>query len=174
MIKNILKNFFKNLIYIFIPMGCFYLCLLLLLFALADAAISTVGKTAADFSLLLNQSIEDSETLLADFFSYAFSQINQSEDFTEILKEIFSTEWISKTVYGFLDTLNVSVDALKTGIEEIVAELRSTVATVLFASARPLSYPSGQQTSSLISFWREKRPEKPFRKRRSICSYNSH
>lgn len=141
MIKNVLKNFFKNLIYIFVPMGIFYLCLLLILFSLAGAAIDAIKDTALELSSLFAQSVENSETLFADFFTYAFSRIDPKENFSDVLNEILTEDWIRQTVYGFVETLNVSVDVFRAGLDEIVERLAEKVvtATIVIAIALVLS-----------------------------------
>ncbi len=108
MIKNSLKNFFKNLIYVFIPMGIVYLFLLLAAFTFLSSTISNLAATLNSLGALVGDSATQSSEAVTQFLDYSFGQINWSAPFLDTLKQILDTDWIRTTIEGFLSTLSGS------------------------------------------------------------------
>lgn len=110
MIKNALKNVFKNSIFIFVAMGIVYLVILLALFWLISAFTGNIGDTFNKLGALINDSSVQSSTAVTEFLGYAFGQINWHGNFFATIRQIISTEWIQNTVKGFFETLDVSAE----------------------------------------------------------------
>lgn len=129
MIKTSLKNFFKNLIYVFIPMGILYLFLLIAVLSLAGVAVRAVSATVSDTVALVSNSVEYSEDEVAVFLSEAFSKIDWHGDPFETVKTILATNWLTETVTGFFATLNRTTEGFDKEIGRIVANLKNSLVT---------------------------------------------
>lgn len=110
MIKTALKNFFKNLVYLFVAMGIVYLFLLLMLFGLVTAVGNNLVSLIRNMAELLQTSVDFSSASVADYLAYAYGQIDWSANFFSVLRQVLETRWISGTLKGFLETLKVSVE----------------------------------------------------------------
>jgi len=108
MIKQNLKMFFKNIAYVFVPMGIIYLFLILILFTFAQFFLNKTASTINSIGTLIDQTISFNQTELTDYMKNAFGQINFENDFGTVLKEVFDTEWITKTINGFLKIITDS------------------------------------------------------------------
>lgn len=134
MIKNALKTFFKNLIYIFVPMGIIYLFFILIVFGLVSSTVSAAGSSLNAFFTLVSQTVDGAEGLVKDYFEYAFGLINWNGNFFDVLKEVLNTDWVYNTVVGFMQTLNVSVAGFEAEAANIVTDFVQTVAASLVVS----------------------------------------
>lgn len=102
MIKNLLKNFFTNLVYVFVPMGIFYL---FLIFGIITFASSFLNSTATfiDSSIAQVSSLgEQASDTVSNFFNDAVSSINFNDDFGSIFNQIFQTDFLNETIDNFL------------------------------------------------------------------------
>lgn len=124
MIKNALKNFGKNLLFVFVPMGILYLILLIAVFSLIGALTSNVGTTLNKLGTLIGTATQDSSNSVQDFLSYSFAQIDWHNNFFAIIKQILNTRWIQNTVKGFFATLNHSTEGFEEQFGTIIAEFK--------------------------------------------------
>ncbi len=137
MIKKSLKNFGKNLIYVFVPMGIVYLFLLIAVFSLIGTVAGAAGDAVTATVDELKVALEESDTSVTEFLSYSFGKINWKDNPFTIIKTILDTKWLSTTIKGFFETLNVSVEGFGDNINAIVATFKKelvagiTVAAVL-------------------------------------------
>lgn len=123
MIKNSLKNFGKNLIYLFVPMGLVYLFILIAVFVFVEAAMRDVGTAFAALTQLMDDSLQQSSASLQQFVSYAISQIDWNGNFWDTLKTVINTNWIGNTFRGFMETLSQSTEGFEQDLTAIVARL---------------------------------------------------
>lgn len=139
MIKNALKTFFKNLIYLFVPMGIIYLFFILIVFGAVSSVVSAAGGSLNAFFTLVSDTVSGSEAVVQDYFNYAFGLIDWNGNFFDILQEVISTDWLYRTVIGFLDTLGYSVSGFEGRasviVEELVSSLTLTVSVAIAALA---------------------------------------
>lgn len=119
MIKGILKNYFKNMIFVFVPMGIIYLFLLLSIIYLCDSILKEATIALTSFFTLIEDSATESGEQVEAFFNYAMGQIEWNGNFFEVLQELFDKNWIVETLQGFLKTLEVSVNDFSIQIEEL-------------------------------------------------------
>lgn len=134
MIKNALKTFFKNLIYIFVPMGIIYLFFILIVFGTVSSVFSSAGGSLNEFLTLVSDTVTGSEALVQDYIAYAFGLIDWNGNFFDVLKEVVSTDWLYNTVVGFLNTLDVSVAGFEGQASEIVSEFARSVTVTITVS----------------------------------------
>ena len=139
MIKNALKTFFKNLIYIFVPMGIVYLFFILIVFGAVSSVFSAAGGSLNSFFTLVSDTVTGSEALVQDYFAYAFGLIDWNGNFFDILREVINTDWIYNTVVGFLNTLDVSVTGFEGQASAIVNEFVGSVTVTLTVSVSALA-----------------------------------
>lgn len=138
MIKGGLKNFFQNLVCIFVPMGIVYFFLILLTYSFLWGAVGSFGNMLRDVVELIGSSVEQSGAELESFFDYAFSQIDWSQDFFTVVGQIFDTDWLANTVQGFLDTIGLTTETFAEELDGVVVGFVSylisafSVAAVLF------------------------------------------
>lgn len=120
MLNTGLKNFFKNLIYVFVPMGIIYLFLILFTFDFIFGFIDDLGVMLNDALKLVEQSVESSGAEIQDFIAYAEGQIDWNLGLSSIIKQIIDTNWIGNTLTGFFETLDISVAGFSDSINAII------------------------------------------------------
>lgn len=108
MIKNGLKNFYKNLMYVFIPMGIVYLFFILAIFIFFSAFVSDFTKTANNIIALVGTSLEQSSSSIDEMFSYMISQLRWQGSLFGTIKHMIQSGWIKQTIVSFFETLNIS------------------------------------------------------------------
>lgn len=135
MIKNSLKNFVKNLIYVFVPMGIFYLFLLLTVFGLIETLGGALGQMISDLAELIHASVEDSSAAVNDFLGYAFGQLKWDGNYAETLRQILSGEWLKSTLTGFFETLNASTEGFEAQCGEIVGAFHTKLVAGMSVAA---------------------------------------
>ena len=108
MIKNGLKNFYKNLMYVFIPMGIVYLFFILAIFIFFTAFVSDFTKTANNIIALVGTSLEQSSSSIDEMFSYMISQLRWQGSLLGTIKHMIQSGWIKQTIVSFFETLNIS------------------------------------------------------------------
>lgn len=138
MIKNSFKNFFKNLVYIFAPMGIFYLGALLTIFYFSRNFLINVTDAGNELITYINANASTSEIAIKDFIDYAINQINWNNNIYEVIKEIINKNWINNTINGFLNTLNVSSSGLTAEINSIINVFSLSVKNALYISISSL------------------------------------
>ncbi len=120
MIKNTLKNFGTNWIYIFVTMGTVYLFMLFAILLFASSTIQNLSVTLSGIVETVGSSIEQSSASVEEFLAYAFGKLDQSGNLLQTISEILNTKWISTTVKGFFETLSVSTEGFDTQINAIL------------------------------------------------------
>ena len=138
MIKNSFKNFFKNLAYIFVPMGIFYFGALLTIFYFSRNFLINVTDAGNELITYINANASTSEIAIKDFIDYAINQINWNNNIYEVIKEIINKNWINNTINGFLNTLNVSSSGLTNEINSIINVFSLSVKNALYLSISSL------------------------------------
>ncbi len=133
MVKNALLNFFKNLFFVFIPMGIVYLAFLVAGFAVIAALIESTGDLLSRLSELIHVSSEQSSVSVNEFLAYALGQLKWNGSLLDVLRQILSTDWIRTTVKGFFETLNASSEGFEAEFTVIIgdfaAQLKAYTAT---------------------------------------------
>lgn len=127
MIQKSLKNFFQNLVYIFIPMGIVYLCLLVTIFFLISTIFNSLGMTIQELAELIHASVSSSTTSVQDFLSYAMNQIDWNQGFLETIEEVLDTNWIQSTLSGFFETISASTVGFEEEFTQIIENFASTM-----------------------------------------------
>lgn len=120
MIKNSLKIFFKNLIYLFIAMGIIYFFTIFAVFTFTMSTFSNIGTMLNDSVALIQTAAESSETAVKDYLSYCVSQIDMNGNVFDVLAQIINTNWLQNTVKGFLETLNLSTESFGNDFNVII------------------------------------------------------
>lgn len=127
MIKDSLKIFAKNLVYLFIAMGLVYLFLIIGAYVFISATLQNLSRTIGDIGALINSSVQQSSASVQDFLNYSFAKIDWNGNFFATLKQIFSTNWLTETFKGFFDTLNVSSENFGAELSGIIADFKGKV-----------------------------------------------
>ena len=128
MIRSSLKTFFKNLIFVFVPIGIIYFFFVLIFFGLVQAVFSEAVNALGRLAELLQTSVGDAETTVYDYFSYAFAQIDWNANFFDVIRTVLDSGWLYNTLVGFLDTLNVTVEGFGDQAYGIVGDFAVAVA----------------------------------------------
>ncbi len=134
MIKTSLKNFWKNLIYVFISMGILYLILLLVLFFAFISIGKEAGNALKSVSDVIQASSQESSASVNQFLLYSFEKINWDNGVYEGLKQMLSTNWLESTIKGFFQTLNESTGGFDKQIHAIMVEFKNNLKAVLSVS----------------------------------------
>lgn len=106
MISSAVKNFFTNLIYLFVAMGIVYLVFIMVLFAFVSSTFSNLGVMLDSSIELINTTVQNSQSTVEDFISYSMAQIEWDGNFFETIQQILDTNWIQNTLTGFMHTLS--------------------------------------------------------------------
>ena len=117
---NSIKNFFKNWIYVFIPMGIIYLIAALTVFFFATNEVGDAVSTFKSVVALIEESVDASSASLADFMEHAMGQINWDGNFFDTLAQILDSNWLTSTVKGFFETLGASAEGFEEELGAIV------------------------------------------------------
>ncbi len=134
MIFNSIKNFFKNIIYVFVTMGIFYLGVLLTLFFFIENFLGAISLTGTDLVAVINENFSNGEIALKDFIDYASNQINWNNNIYEIVDEIMSKDWINSTINGFLNTIEVSTSEVSNEVNLIINDFMSQTQSYFITS----------------------------------------
>lgn len=127
MIGTSLKNFVKNISLVFVPMGVFYLFLVVAMLLFASSTLQNVSGTISGFVKLLGESVDNSSASVKQFFEYAFEQIDWNGNFFSIVRQIVDTGWITKTFSGFFATLSASSEGFDAQVATLVNSFTSTL-----------------------------------------------
>lgn len=134
MIFNSIKNFFKNIIYVFVPMGIFYLGVLLTLFFFIENFLGAISLAGTNLVAVINENFSNGEIALKDFIDYASSQINWNNNIYEIVDEIMSKDRINSTINGFLNTIEVSTSEVSNEVNLIINDFMSQTQSYFITS----------------------------------------
>lgn len=114
MIKKSLKTFFQNLIYIFVPLGCLFLSLMLGAIVLYQGVKTQCAALVTDINGLL----QDSQIRL-DELIYAIVKSAAELPWDNPIKailQIFSTGWLSARISEIIGVATGTVEGLANGI----------------------------------------------------------
>lgn len=131
MLKKALKNYFSNALYIFVAMGIIYLILIIVTYSFLFGTVKNLGIMLDDVFDLIDRSVELSGSAVEEFIDYALGQIDWSKDFGTVVKQIMDTNWLSTSVKGFLNTLNVSTENFTGDFNEILKVFADSVVNSL-------------------------------------------
>lgn len=147
MVKNALKNFFKNILDLFVPMGIVYLFFLIACFVAFGSVVNIASDLLSQVFELIHYSVGESSASVNDFLSYAFGQLNWNGNLIEMIVHAFRTHWLSETVIGFLKTLNASTEGFSEQFTAIMGDfstklhaLISVVATLCVVGVVAANY----------------------------------
>lgn len=127
MVKNAFKMFFQNLLYLFVPMGIFYLFLLVALISFAGAAFGSAAEMIGALAKLVQSTVTASEGTVSEFFAYALEEISWDGNFFDTLAQILDTDWIGRTVRGFFELLDGSSVTFSEEFTAIVTDFAGAV-----------------------------------------------
>ena len=139
MIKNALKNFTKNLLLLFVPMGIFYLFLIIAIFGMFSAATGSAQKMLADLTELIHLSSEQSSASVNEFLAYSLGQLNWDGSLLNIARQILSSGWLQTTLNGFFQTLNASTAGFEGQMKAIIGDFLASMKAMLAAAFLTLS-----------------------------------
>lgn len=131
MIKDAIKNFGKNAMYIFVSMGIFYLFFIIAMFSALGGLASLSGSMLNDVMILIGESVDSSGTELNDFLQYASAQIDWNQNLISIIKQVLDTNWIQNTLNGFLESLEISAEGFGDKLNTIVVEFGTALRALL-------------------------------------------
>ena len=134
MIKNSLKNFYKNLIYLFVPMGIVYLFFLITVCLLFTTFFSSLSSTLVQLTDLIKTSVDESSTSVSEFIAYALEQIDWNQGFGNTLQQIFDTDWIQNTIKGFFEAINASTVGFEEQFTNIISNFVSSIAFAIISA----------------------------------------
>lgn len=120
MIKNSLKTFGKNLVFVFIPMGILYLFLLIAVFCFLGSLIGNLGNTLKELFALVHVSAENSSSAVNDFLAFSFGKIDWNADLFTVVRQLLNFTWLKETVAGFFETLNASTESFGEDVNAIL------------------------------------------------------
>ncbi len=120
MIKTALKNFFCNLVNLFIPMGIIYLFLLLAIFFFLSVFLQSSSEMIEQLVALIEDSSGKTNVTIPEFLSFAVGRLDRSDGFFGVLSQIFDGDWIGGTVRGFFRSLGAGSGDFENQLNGIV------------------------------------------------------
>ena len=130
MIKNSLKNFAKNLVLLFIPMGIFYLFIIFAIIGLFSATMESLQNMLGELTELIHLSSEASSASVNQFLAYSLEQLNWNGSLLDVARQILSTDWLPTTAKGFFATLNASTEGFEEQFLAVVTEFKNSLGTI--------------------------------------------
>ncbi len=127
MVKNSMRNFLRNIALVFVPMGVFYLFLVVAMLLFASSTLQNVSGTISGFVKLVGESADNSSASVKQFFEYAFARIDWNGNFLSIVRQIIDTSWITETFKGFFATLSASSEGFDAQVAALVNNFTSTL-----------------------------------------------
>lgn len=127
MVKNSMRNFLRNIALVFVPMGVFYLFLVVAMLLFASSTFQNVSGTISGFVKLVGESADNSSASVKQFFEYAFARIDWNGNFLSIVRQIIDTSWITETFKGFFATLSASSEGFDAQVAALVNSFTSTL-----------------------------------------------
>lgn len=112
-------------------MGIFYLFIILIIYGTITNLFFGLGKMFNDIWALIDTSIADSGTAVQEFIDYAIAQVDWNQSFDKVLEQVLNTDWLQRTVTGFLQTLDVSVEGSTSGFNGIIGEFVNSIITII-------------------------------------------
>ncbi len=134
MIKNSLRNFGANAVYIFIAMGIVYLFLLIGIVFMFTGVVANLKGAITDVAALIKTSADGSSATVNEFLSYTLDELKSYGDAAEILKRVFDPEWLKSTLKGFFDTLNASTAGFDGQFTDIVNDFSKSLVAIIAAT----------------------------------------
>ena len=135
MIKTALKNFFKNLVYVFVSMGVVYLFVLLAVFILIGSLVEITGDAFMQALELVRGTVDESSASVNAYLDYAFKQLQWNGNIIDTVIEAFRARWLTTTLKGFFGTLadsSADFSAQLDGIvNEFLVKLRAIISAVI-------------------------------------------
>ncbi len=131
MIKNSLKNFAKNLVLLFIPMGIFYMFIIFAIFGLFSATVESLQRMITELAELIHLSSETSSASVNQFLAYSLEQLNWNGSLLDVARQILSTGWLQTTVKGFFETLSASTEGFEEQVLAVVTEFKDSVGAII-------------------------------------------
>lgn len=123
MIKNAFKNLGKFGLYVFIPMGIFYLFLIIAVLSLIGDIVGGATTAINDIFSLISSTAEESSASVADFLAFSYDKIDWNGNIFSVIKQILSDNWLIETFEGFFESINVSTAGFEGEFNGIVAKL---------------------------------------------------
>lgn len=151
MYKIAFKNFFRNIVYIFVPMGIIYFFLLLALFWLVNMFVGSTGELLVTLSDIIRLSSEQSSADVNAFLAYAFERIDWNGNFFDTLAQIIDTNWLSETVTGFFATLNESTAGFDESIRAALTQFTNEI--VAYLSVAISVFTLGVTLANFLTSW---------------------
>lgn len=140
MIKNSLKNFAKNLLLLFVPMGIFYLFMIAAIFGSVSSVLGSMQKMLADLVELIHLSAEQSSASVNEFLAYSLNQLDWNGSLLAVARQILSSGWLQTTLQGFFQTLNASTAGFEEQISAIAHEFLASLHTTFAFAVTTLCF----------------------------------
>ncbi len=131
MYRTALKNFVNNIVYLFVPMGIFYLFLLISLFLLFYGFIGQTGDMLAAVMDLVKTASAQSSADVSSFFKFAYAEIDWNGNLLDTIHQILDTGWLSSTVTGFFESISLSTEGFDENIGAVLADYSGAVSMYL-------------------------------------------
>ncbi len=134
MIKTALKNFFCNLVNLFIPMGIIYLFLLLAIFVFVSVFLQSSTEMIEQLVALIEDSSIKSNITITGFLTFAADRLDMSGGLFDVIEQILDGGWIGETVRGFFNSLGAGSGNFEGRLNEIIETYVGKLGTSLSVS----------------------------------------
>ncbi len=134
MLKSAFKSFVGNLVCFFIPMGIFYLILLLTLFWAFASLSAGLNTMLSALSELFMTTAQASTVSLKEFLAYSIERIDWNGGMISVFAQVAKSGWLRETVEGFFATLNVSTVGFEAEFVRIISEFSAGIGTTVALS----------------------------------------
>ncbi len=131
MVGNCIKNFFKNLIYVFVPMGIVYLFFLIAGFVAVGSLVDIAKSAFTQASALIRDSVGESTASVNAFLHYAFDQLKWEGSLIGMIVNAFRTHWLSNTIKGFFGTLAQTSEGFAEQVDLIMSDFTARLRALI-------------------------------------------
>lgn len=133
MVKNALKNFFKNSIFIFVPMGIVYLFFLIAVFIAIGSLVKITGTAFSQTFELVRDSVGASSSV-NEYLDYAFKQLQWNGNIIDTVVAAFRTRWLTTTLKGFFGELAETTEGFNENLDLIVGDFLVKLRAIISAA----------------------------------------
>lgn len=119
-IKSNLQIFFKNILYVFIPMGIVYLAILVFLYNFITSSAQDVMNLINQISSLVGEQVDVGSESVVAYLNSVLQQINFHGSVADVLIQLFDGSFLKNAINGLLELLFENFDGAQGDINNLV------------------------------------------------------
>lgn len=146
MFKNSFKEFFRNLPYIFIPMGIIYLFIIAFVFSFISSSTSDVITLVNHVSKYTGEAVNINQDAIINYLQEALKSVNFDGDFIDVARQLLNGNFLMNILDGLLNVVFVGYENYSSEVSgalfQTISSIKGNLITggVFLSLSLPLSY----------------------------------